>query len=272
MNFDQAVDHLVSSLTSLGVEHGDTLLVHSDTDILASLLPGADTLECFRLLETALTKSVGQGGTILVPTFTYSFCHGRSFDPAKRNSATGLFTNYFRRRENSYRSHHPVFSFAAMGAKAREMTENVSESGFGIGSVFDRMMKIGGKIVCFNVRFQECCTFVHHIEEMHGVDYRYFKTFEGKMILDRIEQNVRAVNYVRDLDRDVNSDFDRFAELLENQKVLTSAPISGGKILLYPCRETFELGIAAIKEHPYFLLAAPPKGVASSTVAEELRP
>jgi len=258
MNFDDAVQCIVVGLHSAGVAKGDIILVHSDSDNLKFLLPQSEPLEWFHLLERALLEAVGVKGTVLVPTFTYSFCNGRTFDPVRRNSATGMFTNYFRRRENAYRSLHPVFSFAAIGARAKELTENVSEFGFGKGSVFDRLAAVNGKVVCFNVMFQKCCTFVHYIEELYGVDYRYMKAFNGKMILDGVESHVQAVNYVRDLDRDVNSDFDEFAALLMEKKILKSSSIPGGKIYLYPCRETFELGKKALNENPYIFLAAPP--------------
>jgi aminoglycoside 3-N-acetyltransferase len=258
MVFDDAVKCIIDGLHSAGVLLGDVVLVHSDTDILGPLLDQSEPVERFRVLETALLESVGPEGTILVPTFTYSFCRGRSFDPERRNSATGMFTNYFRRRENAYRSLHPVFSFAAIGAKAKELTENVSKYGFGAGSVFDRLVTEDAKVVCFNVPFQQCCTFVHYIEEMHGVDYRYMKTFKGKIILGGEETEAEAVNYVRDLDRNVNSNFDAFADLLAVHKILRSAPILGGNIYLYTCRETFELGKKALTEKPYILLAAAP--------------
>lgn len=256
--FDRACERLVAGFRATGVERGDVLLVHSDTDELDAFLPGADMLDRFGLLETALRAVVGAEGTVLVPTFTYSFCTGRRFDPAKRNSAVGMFTNYLRRRADAHRSHHPVFSFAAIGKDARAITADVSKFGFGKGSVFDRLMARNGKISCFDIAFQKCCTFVHYIEELHGTSYRYHKTFRGEIVVDGEAAQTEAVNYVRDLERNVESDFDAFARRLTQAGILRRAALDPGFILTYPCRETFAEGVAALDENPFVFLAHPP--------------
>ncbi len=255
--YDAAREKLISAFYDAGIRKGDTLLLHSDTDLLAELLPGGEILDQFSLLETSLRDALGENGTLLVPAFTYSFCRGRPFDPVKRNSAVGMFSNYMRRREDAYRSLHPVFSFAAVGKHAADLTADVSVYGFGKDSVFERMTKMGGKIACFNIAFQKCCTYVHHIEELHGIDYRYHKTFTGEIVIDGKSQPTTAINYVRDLERNIVSDFDAFAARMVERDVLKRAALGSGFILTYSCRETFDLGVQALSEEPHILIAKP---------------
>ena len=88
---------LACEINKIGIRPGDCVLVHSDTDGLAQLDPeiAENPFLGFDVLKRALLDVVGPDGTIIVPTFTYSFCDGKYFDPQKRSSEVGLFSNFF---------------------------------------------------------------------------------------------------------------------------------------------------------------------------------
>jgi len=258
MNIAQSNAAIVDILRSLGCQKGDLIMVHSDTEILTDFLPGAGILERCQMLEGSLREAVGEDGTILVPTFTYSFCNGRAYDPVKRNSEVGFFTNYFRRRPDAKRSLHPVFSFSAIGKDAESITADVPETGFGKGSVFDRFHKCNGHLIFIGASFS-ACTFVHHVEEMYGVDYRYFKTFRGACIVGSESRIVEAVNLVRDLDRRVQNDFASFAKHLRENELIVAAPTASGEIQACRSTDVFNAGFELLEKFPYIFLAHPPR-------------
>ena len=50
----------------------------------------------------------------------------------------------------------------------------------GIDSLFDRFDKINGKIIFLGCNFDRM-TFIHHVEQSFGVNYRYLKKFNGNV-------------------------------------------------------------------------------------------
>ena len=49
---------------------------------------------------------------------------------------------------------------------------------FAKGSIHDRLVQMGGKICTIGVGLQEV-TFLHHVEEMAGVPFRFKKRYTG---------------------------------------------------------------------------------------------
>ena len=87
----------IKGLKDIGVKNGDTIFVHTDVGVFGKL---AETNRN-KLLESffeILKESVGEGGTIIIPTFTYSFCEGKDYDPKNSPSTVGIFTEFFRKQ------------------------------------------------------------------------------------------------------------------------------------------------------------------------------
>lgn len=249
---------ICDAFSAIGLHNGDTILCHSNTDVLDAHLPNAEISVQLGILERALRDTVGPMGTVVVPTFTYGFCKGRRFDPAKTTSHVGLFSNWMRRRPDAVRSEHPIFSFSAVGVQALTLMADVPESAFDEDSVFGRLRRTDAKILFFNCPFDNC-TFVHHIEKMHGVDYRYDKVFTGQVRKDGVWSEGSASHFVRPLDRDVENSFRRFSESAERDGILKFARLGEhGFVSVASSQRLFDAGCRAIDEEPYIFLSAPP--------------
>ena len=162
------------ALAAAGLRRGDTCFVHSGIRHFGS----PKKLNRQRLLEamaTVFTEAVGPEGTLVFPTFTYSYCDGQIFDVDCTPTKMGVLNEYFRTRADVQRSTHPLFSVAAWG-KHRDRFTSVGDDSFAANSVFGRLHDLRGKLVFFGVPF-EVCTFVHYIEQAFGVPYRYLKEF-----------------------------------------------------------------------------------------------
>lgn len=238
----------------LGIKRGDLLLVHSDL----SLLTGLGWYRAAERLLEAITEGIGTEGTLLAPTFTYSFCRGAPYDHETTPGEVGLFGNYLLSRPDSHRSLHPIFSCAALGGRAEELCTGVSNSAFGEGSIFHRLLTHKGKILFFNTPFQ-ACTSVHYSEQRIGVDYRYSKRFTGPVSCrgKRIEVNWEF--YVRDLDRDVMTDLGRLEQELRAAGDLTTGSLLGSQTLLVEAAAIDRYVEIEIQRDPYFLLKVPPR-------------
>ncbi len=108
------------ALAAIGVRSGDTALVHSDAIVAAQLPPLPDAKRLDLLIE-ALQASVGSEGTLVMPTFSYSFTKNETYDVLNTPSTVGMLTEHFRTQTDVCRSADAIFSVAARGSGAEEL-------------------------------------------------------------------------------------------------------------------------------------------------------
>lgn len=159
---------IVASLEKLGVQKGDTVLVHSSLKSFGTVMGGADTV------IDALLEAAGKEGTVVVPTFAQ-----KEFQDAYKTwhldkpSDTGYITEVFRKRPESVRSNQATHSVAAIGPKAVHLTQNHGRSGLRYGiygytpfaaeSPWQKMYDENASVVMFGVDFSKL-TFKHFCE------------------------------------------------------------------------------------------------------------
>ena len=99
--FDEA--QLLDGLRRAGIESGETVFVQVSLDALGRANACASDDEVWAMLLRALREAVGETGTLLVPTYTFSFCRQEDFDVASTPTAGGPwstsagFLEFFRR-------------------------------------------------------------------------------------------------------------------------------------------------------------------------------
>ena len=107
---------LVNAFASVGLQEGDVVYLSTQ---LYGLGPLSDSLSRAEYLESiydSLNVVIGSSGTLVVPTFTQQVARfGLPFNLEETESLTGVFGEYLRKRTDSVRSLHPVFSVAAVG-------------------------------------------------------------------------------------------------------------------------------------------------------------
>ncbi len=126
---------IISALRENGIQKGDVILVHSSLNSLGYINGGVTTI------IKALEETVGQEGTVVMPSFTYStVSSGKpyNFQETTSMTKTGEISDVFWRQKNVLRSKHPSHSLAACGKYAELITKNhekynpyAKEGGFG---------------------------------------------------------------------------------------------------------------------------------------------
>ncbi|NTV75757.1 MAG: hypothetical protein HGA66_16330, partial [Holophaga sp.] len=120
-------------------------------------------------------------GTLLVPTFTFSFCNGEDFDVRHSRSHMGALNEYVRRRPEARRSVDPLMSTALLGARPYLVTD-VGRNSVGEGCTFDLLHRERDvQFLFLGVRPSKCFTFSHFVEERLQVPYRYPRPFTGRI-------------------------------------------------------------------------------------------
>jgi aminoglycoside 3-N-acetyltransferase len=157
-------NEITNALLILGVQQGDTILVHSSLSRLGKIEGGSSTV------VNALKDAVGPEGTIGAPTFwglTKNYLSGqRNFDVANTPSILGAVTEKIRTQPESKRSFHPTHSLAFIGPNADFLTNSHHKDNtpFGPHSPYVRMIELKGKILLLGVTI-EYMTSLHTIED-----------------------------------------------------------------------------------------------------------
>ena len=151
-------------------------------------------------------ERVGVNGTLLFPTFKWSFCRGIPFNYYTTPSETGALTKIALARKDFVRTKHPIYSFVVKG-RDQEMLYNLDdESGWGSNSIFSYFHQNAAKNLFIGIDYKNGFTFDHYFEEKIGVDYRYFKYFEGEYTDRNKKIKIKRYKmYVRDLGKNVET-------------------------------------------------------------------
>ncbi len=187
-----------------GLSKGDSVWLASDVKTLLYTSFENEGTGDLNLLLDGLIDVVGPEGTILIPTFNWDFCKGKTFDIRKSPCQTGSIGKVALKRNDFKRTRHPIYSFAVWGRDKELLCEMDNKSSFGADSPFTYCRDNNTKNVFIDVECQHSFTFVHYVEEQAGISYRYLKDFTaGYIDEDGIESTRTYSMNVRDLDKDI---------------------------------------------------------------------
>ena len=184
-------DFLIDKFSQLGINQGDTLLVHASLSSLGYVVGGAEAL------YYALREVIGNEGTIVVPSQTVEISDPASWQyppvpeewhdvirdamPAyskelSYSKAMGAFSQFIGILPDSIRSNHPMYSFTAIGENASEIIGQDSfDFPFGDKSPLGRMYSIGAKVLMIGTDF-ETNTSLHLAENRLNREVIYEKS------------------------------------------------------------------------------------------------
>jgi aminoglycoside 3-N-acetyltransferase len=161
------VDRLVADMRELGVEAGDTLLVHASLSALGWVAGGPVAV------VDALLDAVGDSGTLVCPTHSTDVSDPADWQnppvpddweatiretmPAYRPAVTptramGAIPETFRNYPEAVRSRHPAHSFAALGPDAEFVVSDHSyDYSLGEGSPLARLYDLDASVLLLGV-------------------------------------------------------------------------------------------------------------------------
>lgn len=246
---------VTDALHAVGVQPGSTILVHPDA-MVAAQFDAISSDERLDLLIGAIETAIGPAGTLLMPTFSYSFTKGEPFDLCNTPSAVGMLTERFRTRSGVRRTLDPIFSFACKGPLAQELCATPVKECLGVDSVFAVLHRLNAFIVDLGCSLTDGGTFVHYAETSRRVDYRYAKTFTGKIILPTGEAIESSVVYnVRDLTRRSEADLRRLEKRLAEDGKSQTVKVGRSRIMAVHARDLFDTVSKMLAEDPVSLIA-----------------
>ena len=243
-------EQLVEGFQKLGVEQGDTLLVHSSYKSFGEVDGGPQTV--IRALEAALGTD-GEG-TLIMPTFNFDFNKGEAWDVNTTPSRMGFLTELVRTDPRAKRVFHPFYSFAILGKHAEMLGSLRYKSAYERDSVFGKLRDLDGKIMVIGLSYNDSMTFFHHIEQMEGVDYRFLKQFTGEVTDENGNTYTDTFEMlVRDIDKGVMTMVDPMGALMEEAGVIQSRKVGDADVKLMMANEVYEFTAREMKRAPFLL-------------------
>lgn len=242
-------DDIKKTLINVGVKKGDVIMVHSDIKSFGRL-GTSDRDFLLQSIIDAVKESVGKNGTIVMPAFSYSFFKNEPYDMKNSGSAVGILTEYFRKQPDVSRTVQPTHSVAVWGRHKKELLD-VGKGTFDKDSIFGKLHKMNCKFIFLGVSFR-ICTFLHYIENMHKVPYRYMRNFRGKIIIDGREYQDEFSLYCKYVF--FFNDMLGFEKHLIEKGLLKEAKLGDGMVSMIQAKPLFEQGCRILDKDIFFLV------------------
>lgn len=188
-----------------------------------------------------LILSCSQDKTLLFPTFNYDFCVDGVYDVINSPSQVGVLNECARLTSSASRTQTPVFNFVILRNHDFALSPVVNV--FGAGSTFERLAELKSTILFIGPTLK-ANTFVHHVEEVMNIGYRYPKVFSGHIRQTPDSAVPISISYrVRPLEADVSKDWPRLTDELYQKGLLQTYPLGSSiaysyqadKVLNYWC-------------------------------------
>jgi len=193
----------------LGLNRGDRVYVTSDVKGLLYDIMHHDDETDLNILIDGIIDIIGEEGTLVFPTFNWSFCGGTPFDYRKTPAKTGSLCKIAMERDDFRRTQHPIYSFTVWGKDTDDLCALTNKSSFGEDSPFAYMVSHGYRNLFIDKELEHSFVFVHYAEQSIGNlhdNYRYLKDFTGDYTDENGVTTKRTYDMnVRALDKDVTN-------------------------------------------------------------------
>lgn len=206
---------------------------------------------------------LAMGREILLPAFNYDYTKTKIFDTDKDLPQVGRLPREAMIRPGWKRSLTPVYSILSNKAETPQYLEPFSEN-----SIFADLVSNGGEIILVGVGCERL-TFLHHVEHVFGVPYRYEKTFDGEIIQGKKSSSVTVKFHVRPIELQVEYDFKRIESYLLD---IAAVSYVGNKTLKVEPKLTMDSLLTALNEDFSFFLTENSKVKVSEKLAQLGRP
>lgn len=172
-------EDILNALKSVGADDCETLFIHSDI-MFGTLRTGVRRKE----LLNAIHEQVACLGVknLIIPTFTYSFPNNEVYNITTSKTSMGAYNEFVRKQVGRFRTDDPLLSVSVPLSLKCEF-DHVSNHSLGESSALDILHHLENvKFLFLGAEMADCFTYVHYVEKMLDVPYRFDMGFEGEVI------------------------------------------------------------------------------------------
>ena len=241
-----------TALERLGIPRIGTLLVHSAFKAFAREGHDADTVA--RTLVDYM-----EPGTLLLPTMSWRFVKPDKpvFDELQTPSNTGILTEIFRTKYAARRSLHPTHSVAGCGRLVNELlgSHHLDETPCAARSPFGLLAGRDGWVLMLGISM-DCCTLIHHVEEMTAPDLYVRPPSERETYTCRDRQG-REVTVSLRRHLFLPRDYWQFQDLLAAEGKVRVTMVDGIVCRAFRAQDMVRVAAGVLKERPDAIIAKP---------------
>ena len=235
---------LKAGLRALGVEAGDTVLLHS------SFEEHHGFRGTIQEVTDVFIDAVAPGGNLLMVSLPYRssslayLSKLKRFDVRKTPSMMGMVSELFRRRAGVLRSLSPSHPMLALGPKAAWFVADhqLCQRPCGPGSPFEKLLLSDAKAVFYNTSF-EAYTFFHYLEHLVSTQMPfslYTDTPFQAQVVDQYGEAATVPTYAFAPDAMRRRRFDVLEKELRRRHAIKELRIGNGSMQIVRIRETVE--------------------------------
>ncbi|MCQ9201518.1 MAG: HAD-IIIC family phosphatase [Prochlorococcus marinus XMU1425] len=180
------------------------LIIHNDISKIINNFPELLKKKRDKILENIILilRENLSCKNIFIPSFNYDYPKTGIYNVEDSEGQLGALSEYVRKKYPKYRTHVPVFSHVDIALKHDCFKpEYRIDKSFGSESFYEWFTKKNGNIIFWGCEIENTNTYIHHIENVSGVTYRFNKLFPGEVIAGQkiiplnFEYFVRSLKY-----------------------------------------------------------------------------
>jgi aminoglycoside 3-N-acetyltransferase len=243
---------ILTALERLGIPREGVLLVHSAFKSFGREGHDADTV--VRTLVDYMKP-----GTLLLPTMSWRFVKPDKpvFDELQTPSNTGILTEMFRTKYATQRSLHPTHSVAGCGRLVEELLggHHLDETPCAGRSPFGLLASHDGRVLMLGISM-DCCTLIHHVEEMTAPNLYVRPASERETYTCRDRQG-REVTVSLRRHLFLPRDYWQFQDLLAAEGRFHVTMLDGIACRSFRAQDMVRIATGALKDRPDAIIAKP---------------
>ena len=251
-NEEVKAEDIAATLHEFGADQCDVLYIHTGMEF------GMPNLELGR---TALLESLANAlyslnvSTMIMPSYTFSFCNSEVFNVLETRSPMGSLNEHLRTKHNWTRSRDPLMSNILFGKEQKFVTA-IGKQSVGEGSTFDLLAKsrLKVKFLFLGPRVHNCFTYMHYLEAVEQVPYRYNFDFNGTIVDGDSSYNDKYSLFIRDEKVEAGGGAKIYENILIERQLAKFKLFGGGAITVLDLDSAQEIYVDLLRDFPNFYI------------------
>ena len=152
----------------------------------------------FRIIEI-LQDCIGNQGSLIIPSYTFSGFKGEAFDVNESKCVVGVLGEFSRHLPGFIRTNHPIYSHNCWGRHNVILSKQDQSSCFGPNSFFDLFSDLPDPYILVLGTGLNTITNIHYYDQKFSLKSRFIKKFKAQIKLNGIINEIEFSSCVSKL-------------------------------------------------------------------------
>ncbi len=189
---------------------------------------------------------------IWLPAYNYDFGRSRTFNPKLDGTSVGAINAEVLNMTNSIRTYTPMYSCVGFGNILKPKIQKIYNP-FNEGSELHNLLFHDANVVFLGAKLNSF-TFIHYIEELNNIDYRYLKKIVGELYIDQESYVTTLELKVRPKGKYLRYDWVKIENDLNENKIIRPLKKISNNTFALNMADTLSHITKRLKSDPYYLL------------------